>query len=172
MCVCVWLGSSLSFNPVWLNSKDTFGLYNFIKILLGSIFSNLYLSPLENKVFDTINKPDIDLRYADEILLLINCTDEIDLIQEIFQNDSVLNFTQEININNKIPFVGVLIETSNIDRFTTSAYKIYLPTLIPAPLISIVTAAFSYKRTLKKHLISGLNYNLPLKLFSLTNLKI
>ena len=54
---------------------------------------------------------------------LPNSTDEINTIQETFQNNSVLNFTQEININHKIPFLSVLIDTSNIDRFTISAYK-------------------------------------------------
>ena len=35
----------------------------------------------------------------------MNFTDEINTIQESFQNNSVLNFTQEININNKISFL-------------------------------------------------------------------
>ena len=29
VCVCVWLGSNLSFKHVWLNNKGTFCLYNF-----------------------------------------------------------------------------------------------------------------------------------------------
>ena len=82
--------------------------------VLGPMFSNFYISDLENKVFNTISKPNIYLRYADDKLLTI-CTDEIDIIQETFQNNSVLNFTQEININNKIPFLGVLMDTSNIN---------------------------------------------------------
>ena len=72
------------------------------------------MSDLENKVFNTISKPNIHLRYVDDILLLTNSTDEINIIQETFQNNSFLNSTQEININYKIPY------TSNIDRFTTS----------------------------------------------------
>ena len=75
--------------------------------VLGPIFSNFFMSDLENKVFNTINKPNIYLRYADDIFLLTNSTDEINIIQEIFQNNSVLNFTQEININNKISFLDV-----------------------------------------------------------------
>ena len=71
------------------------------------------------KVFNIINKPNIYLRYADDILLTITL---MKLIQETFQN-SFLNFTQEININIKIPFLGVLIDTSNNDRFITSTYK-------------------------------------------------
>ena len=69
-----------------------------------------------------MNKPNIYLRYADDILLLTNSTDEINTTQETFQNNSVPNFTQEININNKIPFLGVQIETNNIDRFITSTF--------------------------------------------------
>ena len=76
------------------------------------------MSDFENKVFDTINKPKIYLRYADNILLLTNST-EINIIQETFQNNPVLNFTQDINIKNKISFLGVIIDTSNIDLFTT-----------------------------------------------------
>ena len=106
--------------------------------VLGPIFSNFYMSNFENKVFNTINKPNIYLRYADDVLLT-NSTDEINIIQESFQINAV-NFPQEININNKIPFLGVLIDTNNIDGFTTSTYKKNLLTLIPAPSSSIVNA--------------------------------
>ena len=85
------------------------------------------MTALENKVFNTINKPNIYLRSDDDILLLTNCTDEIVTIQETFQNNSVLNFTQEININNKIPLLGVLIDTINIDRFITSTHLFLHP---------------------------------------------
>ena len=91
--------------------------------VLEPIFSNFYMSALENKVFNTINKPNIYLRYTDDILHLTKSTDEINTIQKTFQNNSVLNFIQEININNNIPFLGLLMNTSNIDRFTTSTYK-------------------------------------------------
>ena len=50
--------------------------------VLGPIFSNFYVSDLENKVFNTINKPNIYLRYTDNILLLTNSTDEINIIKE------------------------------------------------------------------------------------------
>ena len=56
-------------------------------------------------------------------MLLTNGTDEIYTIQETFQNNSVFNFMQEININNKILFLGVIIDTYNIDRFITSTFK-------------------------------------------------
>ena len=64
------------------------------------------MSVRENKVFNFINEPNIYSRYADDILLT-KSTYKINTIQLTFQNNSVLNFTQEININNKIPFLGV-----------------------------------------------------------------
>ena len=122
--------------------------------VMGPIFSNFYMSALENKVFNTLNKSNIYFKYADDIFLLSNSTDEINTIQETFQNNSVLNFTQEININNRTPFLGVLIDTSNIDRFTTSTYKKNLSILIPAPSIFNSECHFRYKITIIKTLIS------------------
>ena len=49
----------------------------------GPIFSNFYISALENKVFDTINKPNIYLRYADVILILTNSTEEINNTRDL-----------------------------------------------------------------------------------------
>ena len=114
--------------------------------------SYFYMSDLENKV-NTINKSNIYSRYADDILLLTNSTDEINMIQETFQNNSVLNFSQETNINNKIPFLGVLIGTSNIDRFTTSTYK-KSTNIDPCNLYFHSECPFRYKRTIIKTLIS------------------
>ena len=90
---------------------------------LGPVFSNFYMLALENKVLNTINKPNIYLRYADDIPLLNNSTNEIKTIQEIFQNNFSLNFTQEININNKIPFLGVLTDTNNNDRILNKSWQ-------------------------------------------------
>ena len=112
--------------------------------VLGPIFV-IFTSALENKVFNTINKPNIYLRYADDILLLTNSTYEINTIQETFQNNSVLNFTQEVNINNKIPFLGVLIDTNNNDRFITFTYK-KTTNINPCTLNFQSECPFSYKK--------------------------
>ena len=135
--------------PFYDHPKDGIAMVS----VLGPIFDNFYMSALENKVFNTINKPNIYLRYADNILLLTNSTDEINTIQEIFQNNSVLNFTQEININNKIPFLVVLIDTSNIDWFITSTYK-KSTNINPWTLNFQSECPFHYKRTIIKALIS------------------
>ena len=53
--------------------------------VLGPIFSYFCMSALETEVFNTINKPNIYLRYADDILLFTNSTDEINTIQRPFK---------------------------------------------------------------------------------------
>ena len=126
--------------------------WNSDGVSFGTHFSNFYMSVLENKGFNSINRPNIYLRYA-KVKLLTNSTDEIKTIQETFQNNFVLIFTQEINANNKILFLGLLIDTSNMDPFTTSTYK--KPTNInPCTLNFHSECSFRYKRTIIKTLIS------------------
>ena len=78
----------------------------------GPIFSNFYMSDLENRIFNSIKKPPIYLRYVDDILILTNNINEIKILQDTFQKNSVLNFTHELNKNNKISFLDVLIDYS------------------------------------------------------------
>ena len=82
--------------------------------------------------------------------LLTNITYEINTIQETFQNSSVLSFIQKININKKIPFLDVLMDTNNINRFITSRYlkKKNLQISIPAPSISKVNVPSFIKEQL------------------------
>ena len=63
-----------------------------------------------------LKKSSIYLRYVD-ILILANGTNEIN-IQDTFQNNSVLNFTHELNKNNKISFLDVLDTNNNNNNFT------------------------------------------------------
>ena len=53
-------------------------------------------SDLENRIFNSTKKPPIYLRYVDDILILTNNINEINILQDTFQNNSVLNFTHEI----------------------------------------------------------------------------
>ena len=62
----------------------------------------------------------ITLRYVDDILILTNNINEINILQDTFQKNSVLNFTHELNKNNKISFLDILIDTNNNNNFTTS----------------------------------------------------
>ena len=95
--------------------------------VLRSIFSNFYMSGLENRIFNSIKKPPKYLRYVDDIPILANNINEINILQDTFPKNSVLNFTHELNKNNKISFLDVFIDTHN--------HKTSLPLLKKTPLI-------------------------------------
>ena len=59
---------------------------------------------------------------------------------------TVLNFTNELNKNNKIPFLDVLIITNNKYNFTTTTYE---KTLIITPLPTTLKIEFPirYKKS-------------------------
>ena len=88
----------------------------------GPIFSNFYMSDFQNRIFNSIKKPPIYLRYVDDIVILTNNINEINILQDTFQKNSVLNFTHELNKNNQISILDVLIDTNNNNNFTTSTY--------------------------------------------------
>ena len=118
-----------------------------VESVLGPIFSNFYMSDLENKIFNNIRKPSIYLRYVHDILILANDINVINILQDTFQNNSVLNFTHELNKNNEISFLDVLIGTNNNNNFTTSSYKKSL-IITPVPSTLEVDALFDIKTQL------------------------
>ena len=80
------------------------------------------MSDIENKISNSNKKkPSIYLRYVDDLLILANDINEINILQDTFQKNSVLNFTHELNKNNKISYLDVLIDTkNNTNNFTSS----------------------------------------------------
>ena len=121
--------------------------------VLGPIFSNFYMSDLENRIFNSTKKPPIYLRYVDDILIFTNNINEINILQDTFQNNSVLNFTYELNKNNKISFLDVLIDANNNNNFTTSTYK--KPSSNNSCTLSFKSECpFRYKKAIIHNLIS------------------
>ena len=49
-------------------------------------------------------KPPIYQRYVDDMLIFANNINEFSILQDIFQKNSVLNFTHELNKKNKFHF--------------------------------------------------------------------
>ena len=98
------------------------------------------MSCLENKIFNSIKKLSIYLRSVDDILILANDINEINILQNTLKKNSVLNFTQWLNKNNRISYLDGFIDTNNNDNnFTTSTYKKTIIT-IPVPLTPKVNA--------------------------------
>ena len=90
---------------------------------LGPLFANFYAGNLEENVFNNhFQKPHIYTRYVDEIFLQIDTEQQIIQLKEIFEQHSVLRFTHEMNIDNKLPFLDVMID-SNETQFKTTIYR-------------------------------------------------
>ena len=89
---------------------------------LGPTFANFYMGYLENLVFsDPDNKPFIYARYMDDTFVQIKDEAHLIRLRELFQNNSVLKFTYEMNVDGKLPFLDVLVDGST-DQFKTQVY--------------------------------------------------
>ena len=89
---------------------------------LGPTFAEYYMAHLENHILQKFPAPKMYVRYVDDIIILANNIDYVHELKNILQKESVLTFSHELNINNKIPFLDVLVDSSN-GKFTTSPYK-------------------------------------------------
>ena len=89
---------------------------------LGPTFANFYMGELESKIFkDKSVKPPVYARYVDDIFLQVKDESQLIELRKTFQDNSVLNFTYELSVNNKLPFLDVLVEPTN-GKFRTSVY--------------------------------------------------
>ena len=89
---------------------------------LGPTFANFYMGHLENQIFKNPNlKPNIYARYVDDIFIQITDENQLINLKNLFEENSVLKFTYELNVNSKLPFLDVLVDSSNT-RFRTQVY--------------------------------------------------
>ena len=58
------------------------------------------------------------------MIFFLQITNETELnhLKNTFENNSVLKFTYELNVNQKLPFLDVLVDSSN-SQFTTKVYR-------------------------------------------------
>ena len=90
---------------------------------LGPLFANFYMGSVEEKVFTQHPnlKPALYTRYVDDIFLDIPSEDDVLRLAQTFKQNSVLNFTHEIEQDQKLPFLDILIERHNTS-FSTEVY--------------------------------------------------
>ena len=90
---------------------------------LGPTFANFYVGNLEQQVIPhCINKPILYCRYIDDIFLIVSDQNHILELKQSFESRSVLKFTIENSINNKLPFLDVHIENLN-NSLKTTVYR-------------------------------------------------
>ena len=89
---------------------------------LGVTFANFFMAEVEEQALDNIDsKPTMYGRYIDDIFVLcddrvlVNLKNELELI-------SGLKFTIELSVNNKLPFLNVLVKRTSAG-FHTSVYR-------------------------------------------------
>ena len=90
---------------------------------LGPLFANFYMGHLEEQVFSENRTPHIYARYVDDIFVQVSSHDELMNLKTLLQSNSVLNFTFELNIDNKIPFLDVMVNSSDNVFHTTVYHK-------------------------------------------------
>ena len=90
---------------------------------LGPTFAEFYMCHLENKVFDEHPslKPNLYVRYVDDIFVVIENVDSIEQIKQAFESESVLSFTHEEEKDNQLSFLDCLI-TRFDEGFSTSVH--------------------------------------------------
>ena len=90
---------------------------------LGVTFADVYMCHLENNILlDPALKPSTYCRYVDDIFVEVRSEAHLKDLQQSMERASVLRFTYEINIQNKIPFLDVFID-SNDGQYTTSVFR-------------------------------------------------
>ena len=89
---------------------------------LGPTFASYYMCNLENKAFTELTtKPPIYCRYIDDCMLGINNINELHNLKSYFEENSILNFTYEIETNKKLAFLDVLLHRRN-DHVDTTVF--------------------------------------------------
>ena len=88
---------------------------------LGPTMANYYMCNLENSVFNDqpILKPPVYCRYIDDIFVSITDFQQLLAIKEAFEDQSILNFTYEIECKKKIPFLDTLIHRNSENLLST-----------------------------------------------------
>ena len=98
---------------------------------------------LEEIVFaNTDNKPHIYCRYVDDIFIQTPNEDSILQLKQLFTENSKLNFTYEMNTNNKLPFLDVLVNNTN-NSFSSTVY--HKPTDLGTCLNNLSQCTDKYK---------------------------
>ena len=73
---------------------------------------------IENKILDiTDTKPSLYARFVDDIFIEVRNEKHLIDLKNTFINESGLNFTHELSVNNKLPFLDVLLDNSIREKY-------------------------------------------------------
>ena len=86
---------------------------------LGPTFAEFYMSEVEKRVVGIANIP-VYVRYVDDIFVYCS-KDDLMSLKSMLEDHSVLKFTCEFSVNDKLPFLDVLVHKTN-QGFSTSVF--------------------------------------------------
>lgn len=90
---------------------------------LGPLFANFYMSEIEKRVLADQNlAPNIYCRYVDDVFVDVRDEDHLKQLITAMEQNSVLRFTFELSVQNRIPFLDVLVDTEN-NMFKTTVHR-------------------------------------------------
>ena len=108
-----------SFNNIIYRQIDGVAMGN----PLGPALANIFVGYYESKLFNKISKPTAYCCYVDDTFSLFHKETEFQKFLNCFNSLHLsLKFTNEIEINNSLPFLDVLVTKSN-NKFITSVYR-------------------------------------------------
>ena len=88
---------------------------------LGVLFANFYMGTVEERVFSSIPRPHLYFRYIDDTFVAVQSEDELTILKNAFESNSLLKFTHENSEDGKLPFLDIMV-TQNEDSYTTTVY--------------------------------------------------
>ena len=73
---------------------------------LSCTLANFYMCEIENKILDVPDtKPSLYARFVDDIFIEVRDENHLIELKNTFVNESGLNFTHELSVNNKLSFL-------------------------------------------------------------------
>ena len=89
---------------------------------LGVLFANAFMCHVEAKVLSECDvQTFMYFRYVDDIFLDVRSTDDLQTLKLMLETESGLSFTTELNVNNKLPFLDLMVH-AKADEFETNVY--------------------------------------------------
>ena len=90
---------------------------------LGPTLANIFMGFLEDRYFQTNDRPMIYYRYMDDCFILFNDKDECEgMFNDFNQLHPSISFTMESEVDNCLPFLDVLVKRTPTE-FITSVYR-------------------------------------------------
>ena len=98
---------------------------------LGVLFANFFMGRIERDVFMNGYKPSIYARYVDDCFVKADRQEEVEDLRRRLEEASGLRFTVEESVDNRLPFLDVLVSQKTRRICHRGLYKTNKPWTLP-----------------------------------------